>query len=43
MQRHAYERHHPRRRMSQYSTTLRSFWDDSDYRIPAFAGMTAGF
>jgi hypothetical protein len=38
--------HHPRRRMSQYSSAVR-YWHDATYRnaeeywMPAFAGMTA--
>jgi hypothetical protein len=33
-------RHHPRRRMIQYSATPIFYAVASDYRMPAFAGMT---
>jgi hypothetical protein len=33
-------RHHPRKRMIQYSAPLMVFRDGGDYWIPAFAGMT---
>jgi hypothetical protein len=34
-------RHHPRRRMIQYSAASTYFRDGAEYWMPAFAGMTA--